>query len=185
MSMVAVTTLRELGGAEVAKEALADRGIPVEIKRLSNFTLYFGAPAAEEFEVRVPEEQVAEARLVLEALSADLEERLYAEAGIPPAADARGDDELPPPERRPRKPAWAIGISLIAPVPGFGLLYARAFPLGFTFLGIGLTLYGAAVGGRQFDALFVLAALKVLDAVLAPLFAARFNHQLKEPAHAA
>src|SRR2546430_10408748 len=114
MTMVAVTTLREAGGAEVAKEALADRGIPVEIKRLTNFSLYFGAPAPEEFEVRVPPEHLDEALEVLEALREEMELKVLAEAGVAPTDQS---DELPPPERRPRKLAWSVAIALIAPVP--------------------------------------------------------------------
>ena len=53
MTMVAVTTLRDAAGADVAKEALADHGITVEIKRMGA-NAYFGSATAEEFEVRVP-----------------------------------------------------------------------------------------------------------------------------------
>src|SRR4051812_40397999 len=176
MNMVAVTTLREPGGAEVAKEALADRGIPVEIRRLSNFTLYFGAPAPEEFEVRVPPEHLEEAQEVLEALREEMELNVLAEAGVP--ADDQSD-ELPPPERRPRKLAWAVAIAMIAPVPGCGLLYARAFRLGYLFMGLSVALLvgGAATGNGY--ALIPALALKPLDALLSPFFAARFNRKLE------
>src|SRR5204862_1083 len=88
---------------------LADRGIPVEIKRLSNFSLYFGAPAPEEFEVRVPPEHLKEALEVLEALRQEMELNVLAEAGVAPGDES---DELPPPERRPRQLASAGSVRL-------------------------------------------------------------------------
>src|SRR5204862_8094065 len=112
---------------------LADRGIPVEIKRLSTFSLYFGAPAPDELEFRVPLEHLKEALEVLEALRQEMELNVLAEAGVAPGDES---DELPPPERRPRKLAWAVAISLIAPIPGCGLLYARAFRLGYLMFGL-------------------------------------------------
>jgi hypothetical protein len=181
MTMVAVTTLRDAGGAEVVKELLADHGIAVEIRRLSNFTLYFGAPTSEEFEVRVPDDRVDEARQLLDVLSEELQARVLAEAGVPPGdGDERGGDDLPPPELRPRKLAWAIAIGLIAPVPGCGLLYARAFRLGYLFVGLAIALFvgGAATGNS--DALVLAILLKPLDVILAPFFAARFNRKLEE-----
>jgi hypothetical protein len=179
--MVAVTTVREPGGAEVARESLAEHEIPVEIRRMTNFQLYFGAPTAEEFEVRVPEDRVDEAREILDALSEELQQRVLAEAGVPPGeGDTPGGDELPPPELRPRKPAWGVAIALIAPIPGCGLLYARAFRLGYLLLGvsIGLWLFGAWAGNP--DWLLYSFMLKPVDAVLAPFAAARFNRKLKE-----
>jgi hypothetical protein len=176
MTMVAVTTLRQAGGAEVAREALADHGIPVEIKRLSNFSLYFGAPAPEEFEVRVPPEHVAEAHQVLQSLSRELEEQVLAEAGV--AADEESD-ELPPPERRPRKPSWAVAIALIAPIPGCGLLYARAFRLGYLFLGLSVALFVGGMATNNEAALIAALLLKPLDALVAPCFAANFNRKLE------
>jgi hypothetical protein len=178
--MVAVTTLRDAGGAEVAREELAGRGIPVEIKRLSNFQLYFGAPSSEEWEVRVPADRVDEAQGVLDALASELAERVVAEAGVPPGVDDDRSTELPPPELRPRKLSWAIAIGLIAPLPGLGLLYARAFRLGYLMIGLALAFWvgGAATG--QPEALVMGVLLKPLDALLAPFFAARFNRKLKE-----
>jgi hypothetical protein len=185
MSMVAVTTLRDPGSAEVAKEALDERGIPAEIRRLTNFTLYFGAPPAEEWEVRVPEERADDAKKVLDALTEELQQRVLAEAGVPPGEeDERGGDTLPPPELRPRKPAWAVAIALISPIPGLGFLYARAFRLGYLWLGLSLVLWASPALTGTADWMFMIVALKALDALMAPFFAARFNRKLKE-SHAA
>ena len=185
MTMVAVTTLRDAAGAGVAEEALNDRGIPVEVRRLG-VNAYFGSPTAEEFEVRVPSDRLAEAHAVLDALEGALAEVLLAEAGVPPSADdERGSSDLPPPELRPRKPSWAVALGLVGPLPGCGLLYARAFRVGWTFVGASLALAVAAIVAGNVDALLCIAALKGADIVLAPLAAARFNRQLVEGAHAA
>jgi hypothetical protein len=178
--MTAVTTLRDPGSAEVLREALAERDIPVEVRRTTNFQLYFGAPG-EEFELRVPAEHLDDARKLIEALSEELQKSVLAEAGVAPGENdaAYADDELPPPERRPRKPAWAVGISLISPIPGCGLLYARAFRLGYLVMGLtGACVVGAAVLSDPEPLLGVVLLLKPLDAILAPIFAARFNRKL-------
>ena len=178
MKMVAVTTLRDSAGAEVAREMLAERGIPVEIRRMG-YNPYFGAPTAVEYEVRVPEDAVAAAEELFDGMAEELERAALAEAGVPPGEDdARGGDELPPPELRPRKVAWAIALGLVGPVPGCGLLYARAFALGWTMVGLSLALFGAVVVGNA-DLFGVLLALKAADLVLAPIAAARFNRSLE------
>jgi len=186
VKMVAVTTLRDAAGAEVAREMLAERGITVEIKRLG-YNPYFGAPTAAEFEVRVPEDAVDEAERVLDGMAEELERAALAEAGVPPGDDdERGGDELPPPELRPRKVSWAIALGLVGPIPGCGLLYARAFALGWTMVGLSLALFVAAIGVNP-DLFPLLLALKAADIVVAPFAAARFNRTLekaKEP-HAA
>jgi hypothetical protein len=180
--MVAVTTLRDSAGAEVAKEMLAERGITVEIRRMG-YNPYFGSPTGEEFEVRVPEDALDEAHRLLDGMSEELERAALAEAGVPPGADdAPGGDDLPPPELRPRKVSWAIALGLVGPIPGCGLLYGRAFAIGWTF--VGLTFGAILSAGMNPHALDVLIGLKALDIVLAPFAAARFNRKLKEP-HAA
>jgi hypothetical protein len=188
MNMVAVTTLRDAAGADVAKEALADHGIDVEVKRMGA-NAYFGSATAEEFEVRVPADRVAEAHKILEALSAELEQQVIAEAGAgaETGADGHGDDDddrlstdLPPPELRPRKVSWAIALGLVGPLPGCGLLYARAFRLGWTFFGLTIALFVGGVVAGNGDALALIAVLKGLDVVMAPFFAARFNRKLLE-----
>jgi hypothetical protein len=178
MSMVAVTTLRDAAGADVAKEALADHGLAVEVKRLGA-NAYFGSATGEEFEVRVPADRVAEAHKILDALAEELEQQVLAEAGIAPDDEAsRGSAELPPPEKRPRKVAWAVALGLVGPLPGCGLLYARAARLGWTFVGMTIALFVGGVVAGNGDALALIALLKALDIVMAPFFAARFNKKL-------
>jgi hypothetical protein len=179
VKMVAVATLRDGAGAEVAREMLAERGITAEIKRLG-YNPYFGAPTAAEYEVRVPEDAVGDAEAVLDGMAEELELAALAEAGVPPGDDdARGGDELPPPELRPRKVAWAVALGLVGPVPGCGLLYARAFALGWTMVGLSLALFVAAMGAKP-DLFPILLALKAADIVVSPFAAARFNRSLKQ-----
>ena len=178
MAMVAVTTMHDLGGAEVAKEALADCGIPVEVRRLGA-DVYFGSPTATAFEVRVPADRVADAHAALAALEAELEQAVLAAAGVPPSSeDERGSAALPPPERRPRKLAWAVALGLVGPVPGCGLLYARAFGLGWTMAAASAVLFAAAVVAGNPDWLALVLGAKIADVLLAPIFAARFNRKL-------
>jgi hypothetical protein len=184
MKMVAVTTLRDPAGAEVARELLAERGIGAEIRRLG-YNPYFGAPTAEEFEVRVPEHAVADAHAVLASMADELERAALAEAGIPPDDDdGYGDDALPPPELRRRNLAWAVALGLVGPLPGCGVLYARAFALGWSMMGASLVLFIAAVAVGNVEWLAIVGALKAADVVIAPLAASRFNRKLEE-SHAA
>jgi hypothetical protein len=177
--MVAVTTLREAAGAEVAREMLAEHGITAEIKRLG-YNPYFGAPTAAEFEVRVPAESLAAAQALFDGMAEELERAALAEAGVPPDEDdARGGDDLPPPELRPRKLSWAIALGLVGPIPGCGILYARAFALGWTMVGLSLAMFAATVALNT-DFVGVLIALKAADVIVAPFCAARFNRKLGE-----
>ncbi|MGZ3438697.1 MAG: putative signal transducing protein, partial [Polyangia bacterium] len=173
MKMVAVTTVRDGGAAEVAKEALADHGIRVEVRRMGS-NVYFSALTAEEFEVRVPEDRVDEAHDVLAALEEDLEAAVIALAGVPPEnEEERGNSDLPPPEERPRKISWAIALGLVGPIPGCGVLYARAFKLGWTMVGMSAATFVAALGSGQ-PALFgILLGLKGLDIFYSPILAAQ------------
>jgi hypothetical protein len=180
MSMVAVTTLHDAAGADVAKEALTDCGIPVEVRRLGADP-YFGSATAAAFELRVPADRVTEAETALAALEHQLAEVLLAAAGVPPSSeDERGSTALPPPELRPRKVAWAIALGLVGPVPGCGLLYARAFRLGWAMLGGSVVLFAAAVVAGNPDWLGLVLGAKIADVLLAPIFAARFNRKLGE-----
>jgi hypothetical protein len=183
--MVAVTTLRDAAGADVAKEMLAERGIPAEIRRLG-MNAYLGAATAEEFEVRVPPEWADDARAALDAMAEELERAALAEAGVPPGeGDARGGDDLPPPELRPRKLSWAVALGFVGPLPGCGLLYARAFKIGWTFVGASLALMVAGFVASNADALVLVLALKAADVLLAPFCAAAFNRKLAKASHAA
>jgi hypothetical protein len=180
MKMVAVTTLRDTAGAEVAKEVLSDHGIAVEIRRLGS-NPYFGSPTAEEFEVRVPEDAVAKAHELLEGMAEELERAALAEAGVPPSdEDERGGDELPPPELRPRKVSWALALALVGPVPGCGVFYARAYALGWAMLALAVASFVVATLTADGKIFAILLALKGADIVLAPIAAARFNRKLRE-----
>jgi hypothetical protein len=179
MKMVAVTTLRDAAGAEVAKEMLAEHGISAEVRRLG-YNPYFGSPTAEEFEVRVPEESLVEAQRFFEAMHEELERAALAEAGVPPDEDdVRGGDDLPPPELRARKVSWAVALGLVGPIPGCGVLYARAFALGWTMVGVSLAMFVASMAINP-DFFGVLLALKAADVIVAPFCAARFNRKLRE-----
>ncbi len=179
MKMVAIATLRDAAGAEVAREMLAERGITAEIKRLG-YNPYFGSPTAAEFEVRVPEESLAEAQALLDGMAEELERAALAEAGVPPGEDdARGGDDLPPPELRARKVSWAVALGLVGPVPGCGVLYARAFALGWTMIGLSLAMFVASIAINP-DFFAILIALKAADVIVAPFCAARFNRKLRE-----
>ena len=128
----------------------------------------------------MPEERADEAHRLLEGVTEELERAALAEAGIAPGADdAPGGDDLPPPERRERKVAWAVALGLVGPLPGCGLLYARASRLGWTFAGASLALFAAAVVGGNREALGLVVVLKGADVLLAPFFAARFNRRLR------
>jgi hypothetical protein len=181
MKMVAVTTMRDAGGAEVAKEMLAEHGITVEVRRLSGYNPYFGSPSNEEYEVRVPEGDVDGARALIAGMADELERAALAEAGVPPGEDdARGGDDLPPPELRPRKPSWAVALGLVGPLPGCGLLYARSFALGWIFVGIALGIIVTAIAVGNEHAFAMYGVLKLADVVAAPFAAARFNRKLEE-----
>ena len=178
--MVAVTTLRDSAGAEVAKELLAERGITAEIRRMG-YNPYFGSPTAEEFEVRVPEEALADAEALLDGMAEELERAALAEAGVPPGDDdERGATELPPPELRPRKVAWAVALGLVGPLPGCALLYARSFALGWSMAGASLALFVAAVVAGNPDWLAIVGGLKAADTLIAPFAVVRFNRKLEE-----
>ena len=179
MKMVAITTMRDAAGADVAKELLAEHDIPVELRRLGA-NPYFGSPTAAEYEVRVPEESLARAQALLDGMAEELERAALAEAGVPPEDDdARGGDELPPPELRERKVSWAVALGLVGPIPGCGVLYARAFALGWTMVGVSLAMFVASLAINP-DFFGVLLALKAADVVVAPFCAARFNRKLRE-----
>jgi hypothetical protein len=179
-SMITVSTVRDRAGAELAKEALRAVGIAAEV-RLVGQNPYFGSVSAEEYEVRVPEDDEPAARSELDRLAGELEQAVYAEAGVP--ADEESD-ALTPPEQRPRKPSWAFVISLLLPFPGGGCMYARASKVGFVLLGIWLGVTLALVSGMHSPhggTLWV--GAKLIDALLGPLFAIRYNRRLAAAKH--
>ncbi|MCU1282149.1 MAG: hypothetical protein JWM53_5695 [bacterium] len=180
MKMVAVTTVRDSGAAEVAKEALADRGISVEIRRMGS-NVYFSALTAEEYEVRVPEDRVDEAHALLDALEEELEAAVIAQSGggPPETEEERGSADLPPPDERPRKISWAIALGLVGPIPGCGVLYARAFRLGWAMVILSAAAFIAALVSGQPALLGFLIGLKALDIFYSPILAAQYNKRLR------
>jgi hypothetical protein len=178
--LVVVATMQDSAAADVAREAIADAGIPVEVRRLGG-DAYFGSMTASTYELRVPDERLADAQRLLEALEVDMEQAALAAAGVPPTEeDERGAAALPSLERRPRKLAWAIALALVGPLPGTGVLYARSFALGWTMMGLTLGSFVMAFTLHGHDPLLVMLALKGIDLVLAPILAARFNRTLEE-----
>jgi hypothetical protein len=183
--MVAVTTLQDAAAAEVAREAIADAAIAVAVRRLGG-DVYLGSGTTHSYELRVDEERLDDARRVLAALEADMEQAAIAAAGVPPSDDEeRGNAELPAPEQRPRKLSWAVALALVGPLPGTGVLYARSFALGWTMIGLTLGSFVMAFGFGGYNPFLHLAALKCADIVLAPILSARFNRKLEEQRHAA
>ena len=180
---VAVATLQDSAAAQVAKEAIHDAGIPVEMRQIGADS-YFGSGTSHTYELRVDLEHEADARGVLAQLEKDMELAAIHAAGVPPEEEEeRGNATLPPTEERPRKISWAIALGLVGPVPGVGLLYARQFGLGWTMVGMSIALFLAI--GYVPDGYGVMLGLKLLDVILAPIFAARFNRKLEERQHAA
>jgi hypothetical protein len=178
MRFVAVATLRDRGAVEVAREVLEASGIEVEV-RTAPINPYFGAPTAEEIEVRVPEDRVKDAYTVLDRLEGEVDAAAAAESEAPTHETG---DEIDVNAPRPRKISWALAIALISPLPGLpmGMLYARG-PSWLAFTLFGLAIADIALVGFNFPA-FV--AIKLIDAALAPVFAARFNRKLAERPHA-
>lgn len=99
MRMVAVSTVPDEGAAQVARETLADLGIPVELKP-TGYNPYLGGQGQSQIEIRVPEDRLEEARGALERLEAETEAALTAQATAdgpkPHEAPARGGRRLTP-----------------------------------------------------------------------------------------
>lgn len=178
MKWVAVTTVRDEGAAQVARDSLDSRGIPVELKRMMP-NAYLGSATPAEIEVRVPEDRADDAHQVLEGLEAELEQAMLAEAGVPPEEGEPTGAKLPPPEERPKKISWAIALALVFPVPCMpaGMMYARApLPLSMTILGLSGALM---LIGKGEAAVFAIFGSRALDLILAPVFAVRENRRLQ------
>ena len=182
--MVVLTNLQDAAAADVAREAISDASISVAVRRLGG-DVYLGSGTAHSYELRVDEERLDDARRVLEALEADMEQAAILAAGVPPSdEDERGDASLPALEDRPRKISWAVALALVGPLPGTGVLYARAFALGWTMVGMSLAAVIACFVFASPDPFALALVLKLLDLILAPICAARFNRKL-EGQHAA
>ncbi len=187
---VAITTVHDWGAAQVAREKLADAGIPVELKSLG-MNPYFGAVTAQEIEVRVPPEHAPQAELELERLQAQVEASLIAESGAPLDDDEEADDDearaarrstaLPTSERRPLKVSWAIVLALLPVIPfPAGCFYARATRLGWGLLGCYVGGFALMFLRPEFALLTV--GAKLADLVLAPFMVLAYNARLEDAA---
>jgi hypothetical protein len=111
VKLVAVTKVPDGGAAQVLKEALADRGITVELKPLGS-NPYLGGVGMNEIEVRVPEDQVRAAETVLEQIEQEAEAAALRESGAdehqPEKAAAAADEEPDAPTV-----AWRIAWVLV------------------------------------------------------------------------
>ena len=176
--MITISTVRDRAAAEVAKEALSAINIPVEIRLLGK-NPYFGSITAEEWEVRVPEEHEDAALQELERIGAELEQAVFAEAGVP--AKEEDDDDLH--EEQPKKISWALALSLILPFPGGGCMYARANALGLIIFGVWLGITAAAIFGFQVPyGMQLWIGAKIVDLILSPVCVIRFNRRLADGA---
>jgi hypothetical protein len=145
--VIAITTVRDPGAAEVARQALADAGIPVEVRRLG-MNPYFATLTGIELEVRVPEERLAEAEQVLALLSEASAEALLGQAALPldPEAERRivaAREALPPAEPKSR----ALGALFGLLVPVLGPIYAGSPGLALASLFIHLPFFYGLLGG--------------------------------------
>jgi hypothetical protein len=181
--MITVSTVRDRAAAEVAKEALTAINIPVEIRLLGK-NPYFGSITAEEWEIRVPEEHEDDALEELDRIGAELEQAVFAEAGVPAPEGVSGeDDDLHADEEQPKKLSWALALSLILPFPGGGCMYARANALGLTIFGVWLGLVVGAILGAHFPyGMQLWIGAKILDLILSPFCVMRFNRRLADAA---
>src|SRR5579871_2573023 len=169
MKWIAVATVRDAGALELTKQAIAEAGIPVDVMRLGS-NPYFPTATASQWEVRVPEDRVADAEDELERLEAHAEESLLAEAGgadEDEPVEERGVQRSAPVEK-PRKLSWAIVISLLVPFPA-GCLYARQVPIGYILCGMFAVGWIASFGGIRNGAAVALFA-RAVDLALAPCF---------------
>ena len=117
MRFVTVSTVRDDGAAQVAREALEAAGIAVEVRRLGA-SPYFGAVTASEYEVRVPEERVADGEAVLAQLALELETALVSQAESPDTVAETAADEP-----RPTRPSALIAAGIAIAGVIFTVLY--------------------------------------------------------------
>ena len=101
-TFVVLTTVPDVGAAQVAREALAEAGIEVELRR-RGIDAYFGSLTPGDYEVRVAQNHHDAARSVLDQLAAEAAEAATRESMDVPEVI------LPPeqvPNLRPRFTAW-------------------------------------------------------------------------------
>lgn len=94
MRMVDLVVVPDEGAGEVARSALLEAGIPVEVKRHHREHPYVVDPRAEPWRIQVPDDRLAEAQQVLKRIEHEMADELEAQAL------AAGP---PPDEPRPRR----------------------------------------------------------------------------------
>jgi hypothetical protein len=124
MRFVTISTVRDDGAAQVAKEALEDAGIQVRLKK-QGINPYLASVTADVYEVMVPEERVADGESILSRLAGELEQALIAQAGA--AAEVEEQDDAKPTPRRRFGMAQA-GYSFLGLV-FFGVIFAVLYSL--------------------------------------------------------
>ncbi len=93
MKYLAVDVVGDEGAASVAEEALTAAGISVEVRRVRG-NVYESRRL--ELEIRVPADDVAEARAILAALSTDaVEAALHETEDLPPGTPTRTTTQPP------------------------------------------------------------------------------------------
>jgi hypothetical protein len=147
--MIAITTVRDPGAAEVARQVLAEAGIPVDVRRVG-INPYFGTLTGLDIEVRVPAERLAEAEQVLLHLSEAAGEALAGQAALPldPEAErqiAAVREATPPAHPKSRM----LGILFGVFVPMLGPFYAGSPGLALASLLIHLPFLHGLLGGRH------------------------------------
>ncbi len=116
MKWETVATVRDEGAVEVARETLADRDIPVEVRREEQ-NPYVRAGAG--WEVRVPVERVTEATRALAHLAAELEAQVTAQAEQP---DAPEPTELVERLKPPRLGGPQV-VALVVVIAGAAIIF--------------------------------------------------------------
>jgi hypothetical protein len=94
MGLTDLVVVPDEGAGQVVRAALAEAGIPVEVKRHRPDHPYIVDPRAEPWRIQVPEARLAEAQQVLKRLEHEMADELEAQAL------AAGP---PPDESRPRR----------------------------------------------------------------------------------
>lgn len=164
MDFVVLTTVQDEGAAQIAKDAVAELGIPVRVQRRS-MNPYFAILTHDTFEIRVPAERLAEAQQALAWLERDARLALDGSPGEPGTAPAAGP--------APRKMSFAVALGCLLPFPA-SCFYARRFGLGWLLCGLfaGALLWGSLDPHHRADAFGLGVAIKAADALLAPLLIA-------------
>ncbi len=124
MKWVTVSSVRDQGAVQVAEEALADRQIPVDVRRTSTVGPYM--PASECWEIRVPAERVEEAEHALARIQRELEESVAAQAERA-VEHAPVDEERARPPQLGRAQVAMLVLVLVAAAGVFAYVYSNFF----------------------------------------------------------